>query len=83
MKYYDYFLDGLNQLINFIILNYLVIIGVILMILGIKLFLNITARKTLDYKSENAINEIRSLSMSWEWCLFAIILGAYLIIKNV
>tara|TARA_R110002049_G_scaffold145662_4_gene308129 strand:+ start:1051 stop:1302 length:252 start_codon:yes stop_codon:yes gene_type:complete len=83
MKYYDYFLDGLSQLLDFIILHYLVIIGLILMILGIKLFLNITAKKTIDYNSENAINEIREQSISWEWCLFAIILGAFLIIKNV
>ena len=83
MKYYDYFIDGLNLLLDYIITHYLVIIGLLLFVLGIKLFLKITERKKLDYNSENAINEIRTLDNYWMWCLFSIILGAYLIIKNV
>ncbi|SDR85693.1 hypothetical protein SAMN05216503_1172 [Polaribacter sp. KT25b] len=83
MRYYDYFIDGLNLLLDYIITNYLVIIGFILFVLGIKLFLKITERKKLDSNSENVINEIRTLDNYWMYCLFSIILGAYLIIKNV
>ena len=82
-EYYDYFIEGLALLIKFLFEDYPLIIGLALFIIGIKSYLKMLEKKPIDYKSREAIYEIRSRSISWQWLIFAIILGAFLIIKNV
>ena len=82
-EYYDYFIEGLALLMNFLFEDNPIITGLVLFIIGIKLYLKMLEKKSVNYDSKEVISEIRSRSSSWEWLIFAIILGAFLIIKNV
>ena len=83
VEYFRYFINGLNVLIN----EYLIIIGIILFLLGIKDYLKMLEKEPIDYKTAPAkretISEIRDRSVQWEWIIFAIILGICLIIENI
>lgn len=82
-KFYGYLIEGLVLLINFLFEDYPLITGLALFIIGIKSYLKMLEKQPIDYKSEGAKYEIRSRSVSWQWLIFAIILGAFLIIKNI
>ena len=82
-EYFNYFLDGISFVLNFIFINFPIVAGVALFILGINMYLNQIAKDPINYNSKKAIQEIRSRSVSWEWLIFVIILGACLIIMNV
>nr|WP_299033249.1 hypothetical protein [uncultured Tenacibaculum sp.] len=82
-EYFEYFLDGLKIIIS----DYPIIIGNILFIIGTKGYLKMIEKKPIDYKTvpatSNTINDIRKRGVLWQWVIFIIILGAYLIINFV
>ena len=82
-EYFKYFLNGLKMIIS----AYPIIIGIILFFIGIKGYLKMIEKKPVDYKTtpatSNTINDIRRRSVLWQWIIFIIIIGAYLIINYV
>ena len=51
-EYYDYFIQGLALLINFLLEDNPLITGLVLFIIGIKSYLKMLVKKSIDYNSK-------------------------------
>lgn len=82
-EYFNYFIDGLSYVIKYIYLNFPIPAGILLFILGIKMYMNLLEKDPIDYNSKSSAQEKWSRGNLLENLIYVILLGIILIISNV